>query len=68
MNEISFELMVNHFIHRDYTVMAGEVHLDIYDDRITVTSPGGIYIARPPSLTARVSTANLCVSGGEDGC
>ena len=41
--------------------MAGEVHLDIYDDRITVTSPGGIYIARPPSLTARVSTANLCV-------
>lgn len=37
------EAMVNHFIHRDYTVMGGEVHLDIYDDRITVTSPGGMY-------------------------
>lgn len=37
------EAMVNHFIHRDYTVIGGEVHLDIYDDRLTVTSPGGMY-------------------------
>ena len=37
------EAMVNHFIHRDYTVMGGEVHLDIYVDRIAVTSPGGMY-------------------------
>ncbi len=37
------ETMVNHFIHRDYTIMGGEVHLDIYDDRIAVTSPGGMY-------------------------
>ena len=37
------EAMVNHFIHRDYTVMGGEVHLDIYDDRLAVTSPGGMY-------------------------
>ena len=37
------EAMVNHFIHRDYTVMGSEVHLDIYEDRLTVTSPGGMY-------------------------
>ena len=37
------EAMVNHFIHRDYTVMGSEVHLDIYDDRLAVTSPGGMY-------------------------
>lgn len=37
------ETMVNHFIHRDYTVMGGEVHLDIYEDRLVVTSPGGMY-------------------------
>lgn len=37
------EAMVNHFIHRDYTIIGGEVHLDIYDDRLTVTSPGGMY-------------------------
>lgn len=37
------EAIVNHFIHRDYTVMGGEVHLDIYDDRLAVTSPGGMY-------------------------
>ena len=37
------EGLVNHFIHRDYTVMGSEVHLDIYDDRLTITSPGGMY-------------------------
>ena len=37
------ESMVNHFIHRDYTVIGGEVHLDIYDNRLVVTSPGGMY-------------------------
>jgi len=37
------EVMVNHLIHRDYTVLGGEVHLDIYDNRLVVTSPGGMY-------------------------
>lgn len=37
------ETMVNHLIHRDYTVLGGEVHLDIYDDRLVVISPGGMY-------------------------
>jgi len=37
------ETLVNHFIHRDYTVIGSEVHLDIYDDRLIVTSPGGMY-------------------------
>lgn len=27
-----FEGLVNHLIHWDYTVMGGEVHIDIYDD------------------------------------
>lgn len=35
--------MVNHFIHRDSTVMGSEVHLDVYDDRLSITSPGGMY-------------------------
>ena len=37
------EACVNHLIHRDYTVIGGEVHLDIYDDRLVLTSPGGMY-------------------------
>lgn len=37
------EAMVNHLIHRDYTVMGGEVHLDIYNNRLVITSPGGMY-------------------------
>ena len=37
------EAMVNHFIHRDYKVIGGEVHIDIYDNRLTVTYTGGMY-------------------------
>ena len=37
------EACVNHLIHRDYTVMGGEVHIDIYDNRLVFTSPGGMY-------------------------
>ena len=33
---------VNHLIHRDYTVMGGEVHIDIYDDRVELVSPGAM--------------------------
>ena len=37
-----FEGLVNHLIHRDYTVIGGEIHLDIYDDRIEFSSPGAM--------------------------
>lgn len=37
------EAMVKHFIHHDYTAMGGEVHLDIYNDRLALISPGGMY-------------------------
>ena len=36
------EAMVNHLIHRDYTVIGSEVHVDIYDDRLEIYSPGGM--------------------------
>ena len=35
-----FEGLVNHLIHRDYTFIGAEVHIDIYDDRIEFVSPG----------------------------
>ena len=37
-----FEALVNALIHRDYTVLGSEVHIDIYDDRLTIYSPGGM--------------------------
>lgn len=37
------EALVNHFIHRDYTIIGSEVHLDIYEDRLVISSPGGMY-------------------------
>ena len=36
------EMCVNHLIHRDYTELGAEVAINIYDDRIETTSPGGI--------------------------
>ena len=37
------ETLVNHLIHRDYTFIGAEVHMDIYDDRMVFNSPGGMY-------------------------
>lgn len=37
------EALVNHLIHRDYTWMGAEVHMDVYDDRMVLNSPGGMY-------------------------
>lgn len=37
-----FEALVNALIHRDYLILGSEVHIDIYDDHPTITSPGGM--------------------------
>lgn len=36
------EALVNALIHRDYLILGSEVHIDIYDDRLTISSPGGM--------------------------
>lgn len=36
------EVIVNALIHRDYTEIGSEVHIDIFDDRLEVYSPGGM--------------------------
>lgn len=37
-----FESIVNALIHRDYLINGSEVHIDIFDDRLVVYSPGGM--------------------------
>ena len=36
------ECIVNGLIHRDYCEIGSEVHIDIFDDRMEISSPGGM--------------------------
>ena len=38
-----FEGLVNGLVHRDYLDIGSEVHIDIFDDRLEIYSPGGMY-------------------------
>ena len=37
------EALVNALIHRDWMIQGSEVHIDMYDDRLEISSPGGMY-------------------------
>lgn len=41
------EAIVNALIHRDYIVLGSEIHIDMYDDRIEIQSPGGMFEGMP---------------------
>lgn len=36
------EAIVNAIIHRDYQISGSEIHIDMYDDRLEIVSPGGM--------------------------
>jgi ATP-dependent DNA helicase RecG len=37
-----FEILANSLMHRDYGVIGSEVHVDMFDDRLEIYSPGGM--------------------------
>ena len=37
-----FEALANALMHRDYSIIGSEVHVDVYDDRLDIYSPGGM--------------------------
>lgn len=37
------ETIVNALIHRDYIVLGSEIHIDMFDDRLEIQSPGGMF-------------------------
>ena len=41
------EALVNALIHRDYIILGSEIHIDMYDDRIEIVSPGGMFEGTP---------------------
>ena len=40
------EAIANAIIHRDYMQMGSEIHIDMYDDRLEIYSPGGMMDGR----------------------
>lgn len=36
------EALINAIIHRDYQILGSEIHIDMYPDRLEITSPGGM--------------------------
>lgn len=36
------ESIVNAIIHRDYQIVGSEIHIDMFDDRLEIISPGGM--------------------------
>jgi ATP-dependent DNA helicase RecG len=41
-SEATHEALVNALVHRDYMIKGSEIHVDMYDDRIEIVSPGGM--------------------------
>lgn len=50
------ECIVNGLIHRDYMILGSEVHIDIFDDRMEIYSPGGMMDG---SLVQNLDTDNI---------
>ncbi|MCL1872993.1 MAG: putative DNA binding domain-containing protein [Clostridiales bacterium] len=40
--EAVHEALVNALVHRSYLIQGSEIHVDIYDDRLEIVSPGGM--------------------------
>ena len=40
------EVLVNALIHRNYQILGSEIHVEVLDDRLEITSPGGMMNGR----------------------
>lgn len=62
------EAIVNAIIHRDYQMLGAEIHIDMFDDRMEIVSPGGmcdgsliqnLNIKKIPSLRRNVIISDI---------
>ncbi len=50
------EAIVNALIHRDYQILGSEIHVDMFDDRLEIISPGGMFDG---SLIQNLNISNI---------
>lgn len=62
-----FEALINSVAHRDYTIEGSQISVDIFKNRLTITSPGSLYNGGDiketrdiASLISRRRNENLC--------
>ena len=42
-----FEGVVNAYAHRDYLLDGTQIHVDLFSDRLEISSPGSLFLGEP---------------------
>lgn len=50
-----FEGVVNAYAHRDYLLDGTQIHVDLFSDRLEISSPGSLFLGEPPQKTYDLS-------------
>lgn len=62
------EVLVNALIHRNYQILGSEIHVEVFDDRLEITSPGGMMNGRRVPGYGYPAHSVYAAQSGDLGC